>query len=183
LSPAVAAEGRAVFRTLLLYEDYPAARRATETCNLILARLGEEFELRCSMWKFEALRNAKLRDMAAIEATEADVIIVAARGCLALPPEVTAWVDTWLPGQVCHPAALIAVVDSAHQRGSRTAIVSDYLQRVAANAKMDFLLEVANFESSDVSVTSTPEDAEPSLTLPGEMPRWEAADRHWGINE
>jgi hypothetical protein len=112
-SPTVRVEGKPVFQTLVLYEDFAAGSWARDTCNLIMAKLGDEFELRCSMWKFEVLRNTKLNQLAAAEATEADTIIVAAHGSSPLPVEVTTWVDAWLPARGDHPAVLIAPVDSA----------------------------------------------------------------------
>ena len=53
-----------MFQVLVVYEDFAAGRRATDTCNLLMSKLGDEFELRCSMWKFEILRGASavLRD-------------------------------------------------------------------------------------------------------------------------
>jgi len=183
VSPTVNVEGRPAFHTLVLYEDFAAGRRATDTCNLLMARLGDEFELRCSLWKFEVLRNSKLNELAAVEATEADVIIVAAHGSTPLPDEVTAWVDAWLPGRGAHPAALIAVVDSAFHHRDRSSAASDYLRHVAATAKMDFLTQVTSFTANDYAVSSIPPKAETSTMLPGDVSRWDVAERHWGINE
>jgi hypothetical protein len=183
VSPAVNVDGRPVFQTLVLYEDYAAGRRATDTCNLLMARLGDEFELRCNLWKFEVLRNSKLNELAAVEAMEADVIIVAAHGCTPLPAEVTAWVDAWLPGRGTHPAALIAVVDSTFQKQERSSATSDYLRSVAAAANMDFLTQVTAFTANDSAVPRVPPGLEANPSLPGEVPRWNSAERHWGINE
>lgn len=183
VSPAVNVDGRPVFQTLVLYEDFAAGRRATDTCNLLMARLGDEFELRCSMWKFEVLRNSKLSEIAAREATEADIIIVATHGSSPLPSEVTAWVDAWLPGRGAHPAALVAVVNSAFQSKDRSSATFDYLRSVAAAANMDFLGQVTAFARNDYALPDFPLRAETGTTLPSDSPRWNAADRHWGINE
>jgi len=183
VSPAVNVEGRPVFQTLVLYEDYAAGRRATDTCNMLMARLGDEFELRCNLWKFDVLRNSRLNELAAVEAMEADVIIVAAHGSTPLPAEVTAWVDAWLPGRGAHPAALIAVMDSTFQKQDRTSATSDYLRSVAAAANMDFLTQVTAFTAKDYPSPRIPLGVEVNPTLPGEVPRWNAAERHWGINE
>lgn len=180
VSPTFSVEGRDVFQTLVLYEDFAAGRCATDTCNLLMARLGDEFELQCSMWKFDVLRNPKLSKIAALEATEADVIIVATHGSSPLPAELTAWVEAWLPARGNHPAALIAVVDSAFQRKDRSA-TSEYLQSVAAAAKMDFLKHVMSFSASDLA--PLPSQVEANFALPGDSPRWDTAGRYWGINE
>lgn len=180
---AIRARTKPVFQTLVLYEDFAAGHRATDTCNLLMAKLGAEFELRCSMWKFEVLRNAKLREMAAAEATEADAIIVAAHGAAALPEEVVSWVDAWLPLRGDQPAALIALLDSAFQRGNGASATCDYLRRVATAARMDFLSEVAAFSPVEMPVPKAALQPESGGKISHDASRWEVSERHWGINE
>jgi hypothetical protein len=183
MSPAINAEGRPVFHTLVVYEDYAAGRRATDTCNLLMDRLGGECELRCNLLKFEALRNSRLSAAAAVEAREADVIIIAAHGSEPLPAEVTAWVDNWLQGRGPGPAALIAVMDSAYHQQARSSATSDYLRSVAAVAKMDFLSQVTAFSPNEHPVANPALRVEAESSSAAAATRWDAAERHWGINE
>jgi hypothetical protein len=148
-----------------------------------MTRLGDEFELRCSMWKFEVLRNAKLKEIAVAEAAEADTIIVAAHGAAALPVEVSTWIDDWLPVRGDHPAALIALVDVAFHRGDEPSAMQDYLRRVATVAKMDFLSQVTAFTVNDFPAPIFPLIPRSNAALPGDISRWNATERHWGINE
>jgi hypothetical protein len=182
-SLTVHAKSKPVFQALVLYEDFAAGRRATDTCNLLMTKLGDEFELRCSMWKFDVLRNPKFNQVAAAEATEADTIIVAVHGASPLPDEVTSWVDAWLPRRGDHPAALIALVDSAFHRGDLSSATYDYLQSVAAAANMDFLPEVAAFAANEFAASSCTVKSDASATPSGDYPRWTVSERHWGINE
>jgi hypothetical protein len=182
-SSTVRAKTRPVFQALVLYEDFAAGRRATETCNLLMAKLGEEFELRCSMWKFEVLRNTQLNQMAAVEATEADIIIVAAHGTSPLPDEVTHWVDAWRPLRGDHPAALVALVDSAFHRADRPSETHNYLQDVAAAANMEFLTQVAAFLPNQSVVSGFPPNTDAGSVQSADVPRWSVSERHWGINE
>lgn len=165
-----------------MYEDFAAGRRANETCSFLLSQLGDEFELRCGMWKFEILRNAKLAEMAAAEALEADVIIVAAHESSLLPIELTSWIDHWLPLRHERTTALIALIDGNLNPMRVTPPAYSYLEEVAAKAKMDFLPQV--IASSGVSVpsqsTGLPPEAR-SAGLEELMPR--TPERHWGINE
>lgn len=182
-SSTVRAKTRPVFQALVLYEDFAAGRRATETCNLLMAKLGDEFELRCSMWKFEVLRNTKLHEMAAAEATEADTIIIAAHGASPLPEEVTSWVDAWLPLRSDQPAALIALVDSAFHRGDRSSAIHEYLRSVAAAANLEFLTQVAAFLPDQSVVSGFPPNTDAGSVQSADAPRWSVSERHWGINE
>lgn len=167
----------------MVYEDFAAGRRATDTRNLLMSKLGDEFELRCSMWKFEILRSAKLREMAAVEATEADAIIIAAHGTSPLPDEVTSWVDAWIPLRGDHPAALIVLLDRAFHRGDLPPAAYDYLRSVATAAKMDFLPEITAFTRNEPAASSFALQSEASAAPSGVFPRWTVSERHWGINE
>jgi hypothetical protein len=172
-------KARAVFQVLVIYEDFAASRQATSTCNLLMNKLGDEFELRCSMWKFEVLRNESLRQMAAVEATEADAIIVATRGGSALPEEITHWVDGWISLRGDHPAALIALVDAGFQNTNKASGVHDYLQSVAAAAKMDFLPQVSSFTMNESRMAGLA----PQMDALSRDTSWSTSERHWGINE
>ena len=148
-----------------------------------MSQLGDEFEFRSEMWKFEILRNPKLVEIAADEALEADVIIVAARGATALPLEVTSWIDRWLPLRVECAGALIAQIQGGTILNRAATSVYDYLQKVAAAAKMDFLPHFL----------TGAEEKSPSIAAPlaakVSSPRWDewmerpGTERHWGINE
>jgi hypothetical protein len=181
--PIVRAKRKPVFQALVVYEDFAAGRQATDTCNLLMAKLGDEFELRCSMWKFEVLRNAKLNQMAAAEATEADAIIIAVHGASPLPEEVTHWIEAWLPLRDDHPAALIALVDSAFHRGDQPSAAHDFLRGVAAEAKMDFLTQVTAFTRNESGVSGFAFKSDVNATPAAEASRWNVSERHWGINE
>ena len=167
----------------MVYEDFAAGRQATDTCNLLMAKLGDEFELLCSMWKFEVLRSAKLNQMAAAEATEADAIIVAAHGASPLPEEVTRWIEAWLPLRDDHPAALIALVDSAFHRGDKPSAAHDFLRGVAAAAKMDFLTQVTAFAVDESVISGFAFKSDLNASPAAEAARWNVSERHWGINE
>jgi hypothetical protein len=167
----------------VVYEDFAAGRQATDTCNLLMTKLGDEFELRCSMWKFEVLRSAKLNRMAAAEATEADAIIVAVHGASPLPEEVTRWIDEWVPLRDGHPAALIALVDSAFHRADKPSSAHDFLRSVAAAAKMDFLTQVSAFTVNESVVSGFTFKSELNAAPAAEAARWNVSERHWGINE
>jgi hypothetical protein len=64
IPPAEAPPGtRPIFRALVVYEDVAAKTRA-----FLIAQPGDAVECRTSMWKFDLMRSAKLRKIAAMDA-------------------------------------------------------------------------------------------------------------------
>jgi hypothetical protein len=178
---AVQTKSRPIFQVLVVYEDFAAGRRANETCSFLLSQLGDEFELRCGMWKFEILRNARLAEMAAAKALEADVIIVAVHESSLLPVEVTSWINHWLPLRDGRTAALIALIDGAVNPTGVVPPVCACLQKVAAAASMDFFPHIVGLRDEPPAKIRFP-GGDTSAHLDESMPR-RAPERHWGINE
>ncbi|MBE0543175.1 MAG: hypothetical protein IH623_17660 [Verrucomicrobia bacterium] len=182
-APVVAAGALSVFHVVVVYEDYAAGHHANETCNFLLSQLGDEFEVRCGMWKFDILRLPHLRQIAAAEASGADVVIVAGRGTSPLPSEVTQWVDGWLPGHSKRGVALIAILDVAANPLSVVPPAFAYLQQVATTADMEFFPHFMEFRRSNLP---PPEDFIPpevAAAQPANPPVSPMTDQHWGINE
>jgi len=179
----VQAQARLLFRVLILYEDFAAGRRANDTCRFLTTQLGDEFELRSGMWKFEMLRHPKLAEIATGEALEADAIIVAARGVAPLPAEVTSWIDRWLPLRDKRAGALIALIGGSMNPGHSLPAAYACLQKAAATANMDFLPHVLPFTNEETPAFDIP------LPSEGDAARWDELmprprpERHWGINE
>ncbi len=179
MSPAHPGRSKPAFQVVVVYEDFAAGRSATDTCNLLLDKLGDEFELRCSTWKFETLRNESLRQTAALEATEADTIIVATHRVSPLPSELTRWFDSWIAIRGDHPAALIALVDNSMESRGEPSATHRYLQCVAAAAHMDFLTQVCSYAANESAPGGFPQ----RWGAVAQDPSWVPSERHWGINE
>jgi hypothetical protein len=170
---------RSLFQVLAVYEDFAAGCRANDTCSFLMTQLGDEFELRSGMWKFEILREPDFADAAAADALQADVIIVAVCGTSSLPLEVTGWIERWLPLRGERIGALIALLDGTTNPADPPPPAFSYLRKIAAAGKMEFLpnvrdctiAEAACFDSLVTAAISFVPSDEPS---PG---------RHWGINE
>ena len=166
-----------------MYEDFAAGRRANDTCSFLLAQMGQEAELRSEMWKFEVLRNPKLADIAAGEALEADVIIVATHGAMPLPEEVTGWIDRWLPLRENRAGALIALLGGSLNPKQPLPPAYAYLQKVAESAKMDFLPRVLAYKAEETTDFDGPPLSDVSAARWDELMKRPGPERHWGINE
>src|SRR6185436_10810805 len=98
---------------------------------LLVAELGVDVQLRCSMWKFEVLRIPKLRRIAVSDAVEADVIVVATGSSGEVSAEVKQWIESWVPEKRGQTAALVALLQAAAMESIDPAAAEKYLKTAA----------------------------------------------------
>lgn len=179
---AAAAELKPVFRVVMAYDDFAAGKRAMDTCNFLVSQFEGEIELRSSMWKFDVLRSTKLSQIAADEAVEADVIIVANAKDGGLPEEVKEWVNGWVERKRGPAAALVALLDFTGDDARESNLAHAFLKGAATAAKIDFLsqeIRSASGTMRPVSSTAFPDWPLPPADPPAHRPSPEA----WGIND
>src|SRR5437764_6116176 len=92
------------------FEDVATGKRGKQVSDYLGAHLGSEFEFNHQVWKLDVLSTPSLRELAAKDAAEADIIIVSVRGDRPLAPEVKSWLDVWV-AQHGTPIALVALFD------------------------------------------------------------------------
>jgi hypothetical protein len=81
----------------IAYEDLSAGKRAKETCDLMSANLGAEWQIETQLASFKALAIPKLRRVAVSEASRADVLVVSCNDSR-LPSGLTNWLESVLNG-------------------------------------------------------------------------------------
>src|SRR5262245_57788797 len=81
-------ESAPTFNVVIAYEDFETGKNAKKTYDFLVEHLGHECEFSNQMWKFDVLALPKLKEMAARDAADADIIIISAHGTSELPPEV-----------------------------------------------------------------------------------------------
>ncbi|MEW6302645.1 MAG: hypothetical protein AB1705_04185 [Verrucomicrobiota bacterium] len=153
-----------VLRIVIAYDHRANGENAKAMCDQIARGAHARCELRYHVWRFDALESAHLREAAAMDATEADMIVMAAQGAPSLPAGVEQWVASWLNSTRQPDQALVALVESGEQSHQWVARLRD----VAERGQMTFF--------SKMSVP-TALQSEPSRTRPA------GAYSHWGINE
>ncbi len=122
---------------LLLYEDLGTALRAKHSLDLLPGQLGAAAGLDTRLWRLDLLGEPLLAEQAAIEAAEADVIVLSLHGRTALRAEVCHWLSRWLDRKEDRAYALAAFLDpEPSQPGSDNPVVA-YLKRVAEAANAD----------------------------------------------
>src|ERR1041384_5188943 len=91
-----ALEANSNLNVVIAYEDFETGKRAKKTCDFLAQNLGDDCRLSHQMWKFDVLGIPKLREMAAKDAAQADMVIISCHGSNELPIELKAWIELWL---------------------------------------------------------------------------------------
>jgi len=178
-------ETRTLFQVVAAYDDAPARDRAVNLFHRLKRQLGRDYELECSWWRLDHLREALLLQKASDEATQANMIILSLRETPELPQSSQAWIRSWVPRRGSQKAALVALVAGEKRQSKSEAPLLPSLESVAKDAQMDFFLQWFD-PSSPPPSTRTANHPEPVLeTLP--QPPAALLTRQpsprWGINE
>src|SRR5258706_2790481 len=78
---------------VIAYEDFETGKQGKKTCDVLAENLGDGCKLSSQMWKFDVLGIPKLREMAAKDAAQADIVMISCHGHYDLPIEVKAWIE------------------------------------------------------------------------------------------
>ena len=178
-------ESDPIFNVVIAYEDFETGKQAKETYDFLVNNLRHECRFENQMWKFDVLGIPKLREMAAKDALNADIIIFSCHGAHDLSADVEAWINAWVHGQ-SNAIALVALFGADCQDCDNNSI-RNYLAGVARCAQMEFFaqpndLAVKRFEQSIASDRGVKRDEKALSALAGIIQR-DQTFPHWGINE
>lgn len=121
------------------YEDSTTEARINEFCANLARQLGGACELDKQMWLLTELRVPRLRAIAAADAAQADLLIVAIHHCEELPAELENWFEQWLTKKTNRITLLIALLDPVYSGVS--AGLRTYLENIARKAHAEFLVQ------------------------------------------
>ena len=93
MSGETAGAATSQLNAVVIYEDAKSRMRVKQFWEHLAKLLGGGVRLRSSWWKFEALELAGHRELAALDAAEADLIMVSANAASNLPQIGTAMDD------------------------------------------------------------------------------------------
>src|SRR5882762_7632709 len=95
---------------LILFEDLPTGKRGKQVYDYLSSHLSADFQFNHKLWKLSVLATPMVRELAAKDAAEADILIFSVHGDGELSPEVKSWLDISI-GQRGTPIALVALFD------------------------------------------------------------------------
>ena len=100
---------------VMAYEDFVTGIDAVRTLSRLAQRTGhlDEFGTQ-NVWNFQTLADPTLRNIAAAEATKADMVVIAAHGPGHPPITVMHWIELWLGQRGTSRAALVALLDGVN---------------------------------------------------------------------
>lgn len=121
------------------YEDSSTDARVSEFCQNLARQLGSDCELSRQMWLLSELRIPQLNAIAALEATQADLVLISVHHCEEPPAELKNWIEQWLAQKAERPKLLLGLFDAVYLGVS--APLRAYLQQVAQKGRMEFLAQ------------------------------------------
>src|SRR5262245_66109435 len=88
-------ETNPAFNVLIAYDNFEAGKHAKTTYDFLVENLGQECEFANQMWKFDVLGIPKLGEMAAKDASDADIIIISSHAGRELSGQLQPWTQRW----------------------------------------------------------------------------------------
>lgn len=176
---------RTLFQVVAAYDDVPARDRAVNLFHRLERQLGRDFELECSWWRLDHLREAPLLKQASDDAVRANMIILSLRETPELSQTSQAWIRSWVPRRGSQKAALVALVAGQKRPAKSGTPLLPSLKNVAKAAQMDFFLQWFD-PASPPPATRTASHPEPAAVSPPSPPATLSTRQpspRWGINE
>jgi hypothetical protein len=124
---------------LATFEDSVTGMRVKEFCQGLSRHMGPECQIVEHIWLFSTFRLRELQEIAAEEASAADLVIVSVHQDESLPDEVKTWIDLWLAHKGARHTVLLALLDSGYEEVPGP--TQTYLQDTARRGGMEFLVE------------------------------------------
>ena len=176
-------KSEAAFNIVIAYEDFETGKQAMRLYETLVQSLGTECQFRNQMWKFDVLGIPKLREMAAKDVAEAEVVIIACRGN-ELADDIKAWIELWVAETRIQPLALVALIDCPAADAVMVRDVRNYLESVALRGQMEFFVQPDDTSRPADAFQHHPRvQADMALSaLAGAVQR-ETGSPRWGINE
>jgi hypothetical protein len=169
-----------------LYADPACAEKAGQTYADFFQVIAPDREVNCSWWTFNQLLQTEIFQLAALEGTRADVLVLAAHASQDLPALVKAWVDLSAGESRKGDRTFIALLGGEYARArTRELSLDAFLQAVARRAGMRYLPYWFQLSDGVTGASAPAREKASGITtaiLPQYIPR-DTDTREWGINE
>jgi hypothetical protein len=171
---------------ITFFEDVATGKRGKQVYDYLASHLGDEFEFNHQVWKLDVLATPSLRELAAKDTADADIVIVSVRGDREFAPEVKSWLDVWV-GNRGTPLALVALFDPEFKDSETAQSLRRYLENISRSAQMDFFAEPEQQLGKGIMGLDTPPrfDFEDGFqeTILTEDKQDDTFFPRWGIND
>lgn len=172
--------------TVVVYQDQVTRDRVIESCDHLITQMSDDLEFELSWWRFDYLQDEHLAAAAANDATQADIVIVAAHDG-ELPASVQHWMESWAHRKQNLPSALVGMVGGAEE-AVEWSPGHTFLRGMAAVSGMEYLpqLSLSVFGSHPAAhdpFAEVHDRAETMTPVMEEILNFHPPYRRWGINE
>jgi hypothetical protein len=124
---------------VIAFEDVETGVRARTTVDRVQQLCGLETEPDYKFWKFDLLRNPHMRRLAALDASEAHVIVLSAHGRdPEWPVAVREWIAEWHWQRTDQPGALVVFLGGEYQQGAGGHPMLAFMEDIARGVGLEF---------------------------------------------
>jgi hypothetical protein len=179
--PAIGAQ----LNILLAYEDFSTGVLAKNFFETLTRYHDNLVQFESHLWKFGVLRDAHLFELAAYDAGEAQMIVLALRPNEGISDDIRRCLDRWLTSGSAESRALVVLLASQPGRAVNVTTLRASLRQLAACANFAFLCketELPAMTSPFRTLTTSPSLwTEPLAPLPTSSSY--VSQPRWGLNE
>jgi len=167
------------------YADKATRERAMLLCDHLVDKLWQDVDFEITWWKFDYLNDQRIASDAADAARQADMVIFSAEADRELTPAVQGWIESWAARRESREGALVALIGNDNGPANGTGPVHIYLRGVARRAEMDYLSNLPDSLSEQVSgsVQSISPRSAPAPSTLDRIYQRASPYSHWGIHE
>ncbi len=172
--------------TVVAYEDRSTRDRVIRASDQLVNRLQDELEFDFSWWRFDYFKDESLAELAANDAIQADVLVVAAHSA-EFPAALRSWLESWAHRKQNLPSALVGMLGNAND-AKAWSTNHTFLSSIAAKSGMDYLprLSMSAFGSQAAAhdpFSAVQTRAETMTPVMEDILNFHPPYRRWGINE
>jgi len=180
-------ENNSSFNVVIVYEDFESGTHAKRTYDLLATNLGRDCRFWNHMWKFDVLNIPKLAEVAAKDATSADIVIVSCHGANPLPESMKQWFASWAQ-QPTKGIALIVLFTHGEENLTTSQDIRHYFDELARQGNMEFFaqpkeLSGSNGKAEHFVFERRSDLAEKAFFTLQQAAQDEPVPPRWGINE
>jgi hypothetical protein len=129
------------FNVLVAYDNIRSGIGAKVFCDRFSQQLGTARKLQLGLWSFSALQRRQLAELAAVEAGQTDLLIVAVSGDAELPRPLKSWISHSLRRIRARDGILVAQVHGILKMDQEMSPAYACLKHLAEDAGVRFFAE------------------------------------------
>jgi len=169
-------------RVVIAYNDLSSGKRAMRVMTDLGKAFGDAMEFQPLPWSFDLLADLDWRDVAAHDAVNADILIIATGNTNPLPPVVGRWAEDAIGRKQGTNAAVVALLGPEENPDGAGSSRLQAIQTAAQRAGLDFFAPAPRIGLNE-SLERIHRRAELSMPVLNDYLQQPLSTSRWGINE